>query len=77
MKPIETMYDGEKILIPDELKRFGRPTKVLIYIDDGTPQASFGKGPHRMQDVLPAKGSGRTGAEIDAELRAMRDEWDQ
>lgn len=77
MRAIPTIFDGEKILVPDELKGLKARSKILLIVDTSPSDDAYpNKGTHKWQDVVGRYSSGRTGAEIDAELRAMRDEWD-
>lgn len=70
MHAIETIFDGEKIVLPGELKGTP-PTRVLVVVPE-LNQSSV-----RWQDVVSPIPSSQTVEEVTRTVRMLRDEWEQ
>jgi hypothetical protein len=74
MVAIKAKYDGSKIEVPPQLRQSG-PGEVLIVFDD---KANRPQGPRpSIWDVFGKVPTGRTAEEINAQVRADRDAWDE
>lgn len=66
-------FNGETIEVPPEL-RGAQPTEVLVIFQE-EPLMVPGKGPHSIWDVIGKYPGTRSAEDIDAQVKADREEW--
>jgi hypothetical protein len=74
MVTIKTRFDGEKIEVPEELRKAGPGEVVLVF---QPPQTGLGSAPRRpsIWDVIGKRNSVATIDDVNRRVREERDSW--
>ncbi len=70
MVALKTKFDGEKIEVPIELRGAAPVEVIVIYPSNALPERT-----HSIWDAIGKAPVKRSAEDIDAQVKALRDEW--